>query len=126
MTRGERSKRQPFNLYVGQFTLSTQLITQNYPDILSHRRSTTVSLETYPLYLYVLFVFCRFFATSSTSLSKSNDQRGQYHQMNNCIKKRILNVYGLLSDCLFFCKAEIDKNFAIPNFWRQSHETSIL
>ena len=49
-----------------------------------------------------------------------------YHQMSNCIKSRILNVYGLLSDCLLFCKAEIVKNFAIPNFWRQLHETSIL
>ena len=39
-----------------------------------------------------------------------------YHQMSNCIKSRILNVYGLLSDCLFFCKAEIGINFAIPNF----------
>ena len=35
-------------LYGGQFTLSTQLIIQNYRVILSHRRSTTVSLETYP------------------------------------------------------------------------------
>ena len=35
-------------LYGGQFTLSTQLIVQNYPVILSHRRSPTVSLETYP------------------------------------------------------------------------------
>ena len=35
-------------LYSGQFTLSTQLI--NYPVILSHWRSTTVCLETYPLY----------------------------------------------------------------------------
>ena len=39
-----------------------------------------------------------------------------YHQISNCIKSRILNVYGLLSDCLFFHKAEIGKNFAIPNF----------
>ena len=30
--------------------LSTQLIIPYYPVILSHRRSTTVSLETYPLY----------------------------------------------------------------------------
>ena len=37
-------------LYSGQFTLSTQLIIQNYPVILSYRRSTTVSLETYSLY----------------------------------------------------------------------------
>ena len=36
-------------LYGGQFTLSTQLITLNYPVTLSHRRSTTVSLETYQL-----------------------------------------------------------------------------
>ena len=34
-------------LYSGQFTLSTQLIILNYPVILSYRRSTTVSLETY-------------------------------------------------------------------------------
>ena len=36
-------------LYGGQFTLLTQLAIPNYPAILSHRRSTTVSLETYPL-----------------------------------------------------------------------------
>ena len=36
--------------YGGQFMLSTQLIILNYPVILSHRRSTTVSLETYPLF----------------------------------------------------------------------------
>ena len=35
-----------------KFTLSTQLITLNYPVILSHRRSTTVSSETYPLYSF--------------------------------------------------------------------------
>ena len=38
------------SLYGGQFTLSTQLIILNYPVILSHRRSTTVSLVTYTLY----------------------------------------------------------------------------
>ena len=32
--------------------LSTQLIILNYPFILFHRRSTTVSLETYPLYIF--------------------------------------------------------------------------
>ena len=37
-------------LYGGQFTLSTQLIIPNYPDILFYRRSTTVSLETCPIY----------------------------------------------------------------------------
>ena len=36
-------------LYDGQFMLSTQLMVFYYPVILSHRRSTTVSLETYPL-----------------------------------------------------------------------------
>ena len=33
----------------GQFTLSTQLLKLNYPVILSHQCSTTVSLGTYPL-----------------------------------------------------------------------------
>ena len=37
-------------LYDGQFTLSTQWIILNYPVILSHRRRTTVSLETHSLY----------------------------------------------------------------------------
>ena len=36
-------------LYSGQFILPTQLIILNYPAILSHWCSTTVSLETYPL-----------------------------------------------------------------------------
>ena len=35
-------------LYSGQFMLSTQLIIPNYPVILSHWCSTTVSVETYP------------------------------------------------------------------------------
>ena len=35
--------------YGGQLTLSTQLIILNYPVILSHRSTTTVSLEDYPL-----------------------------------------------------------------------------
>ena len=37
-------------LFGGQFTLSTQLIKPNYPVVLSHWRSTTVSSETYPLH----------------------------------------------------------------------------
>ena len=32
--------------------LLTQLIILNYPVVLSHQHSTTVSLETYPLYSY--------------------------------------------------------------------------
>ena len=38
-----------------EFHLSTHLITPNYPVILSHRRSTSVSSETYPLYLTYRF-----------------------------------------------------------------------
>ena len=37
------------NLCGDRFTLSTQLVILNYPVILSHRRSTTVSLENDPL-----------------------------------------------------------------------------
>ena len=37
-------------LYDGQFASSTELIISNYPVILSHRRSSAVSLETFPLY----------------------------------------------------------------------------
>ena len=40
----------------GQLTLSTQLIIPNYPVILSHRRNTTVSLETYPLHSFTKLV----------------------------------------------------------------------
>ena len=38
-----------------KFHLSTHLITPNYPVILSHRRSSSVSIETYPLYLTYRF-----------------------------------------------------------------------
>ena len=36
----------------GQFTLSTQLIILNYPVILSHRRSTTGSIKTFPFHSF--------------------------------------------------------------------------
>ena len=39
-------------LYGSQCTLSTQLIILNYPAILSYQRITTVTSETYPLFLY--------------------------------------------------------------------------
>ena len=45
-------KRKLATAKTGQFTFSTQLMTQNYPVILSHPKSTTVSLETYPLYSF--------------------------------------------------------------------------
>ena len=38
-----------------EFHLSTHLIAPNYPVILSHRRSNSVSSETYPLYLTYRF-----------------------------------------------------------------------
>ena len=38
-----------------EFHLSTHLITPNYPVILAHRRSTSVSSETYPFYLTYRF-----------------------------------------------------------------------
>ena len=41
--------------YRGQFTLLTQLIILNYPVIISHRRSTTVSLESVIQELWVAF-----------------------------------------------------------------------
>ena len=47
----------------GQLTLSTQLIIPNYPVILSHRRNTTVSLETYPLHSFTKLVDCTFVVT---------------------------------------------------------------
>ena len=39
-----------------------------------------------------------------------------YHQISNCIKSRILNVYGLLSDCLFFRKRKLAKILQFPIF----------
>ena len=41
-------------LYGGQFMSSTQLTKSNYLVILSHQRSTVVSLETYPFMTYSL------------------------------------------------------------------------
>ena len=49
----QRANTQNFSfetLSSGQFTSSTQFIIPNYPVILSHQPSTTVSLETNPLY----------------------------------------------------------------------------
>ena len=46
-------------LYGSQFTFLTQLRIPNYLVILSHRRSTVASLETYPLYFFFFF-FCLF------------------------------------------------------------------
>ena len=40
-----------FKLFSVAVTLSTQLIILYYPVVLSHQRSTTVSLETKPVYL---------------------------------------------------------------------------
>ena len=43
-----------------QYTVKKLLIILNYPIILSHRRSTTASLEPYPLYSSLfLSVYCR-------------------------------------------------------------------
>ena len=47
-----------FETLNGQFTLSTQLMIQNYSVILSHRCRTTVSLETYPPYMIIIVWFC--------------------------------------------------------------------
>ena len=54
--RGTSARNVSFEtLNDGQFTLSTQLIIPNYLAILSHRCSTTVSLETYPPYWPVVY-----------------------------------------------------------------------
>ena len=39
-----------------------------------------------------------------------------YHQISNCIKSRILNVYGLLSDCLFFLQGRNWQKFGNSQF----------
>ena len=44
-------------LYGGQFTLSTLLIKPNYLVLLLHWRSTTVSMETRPLNLFLSFLY---------------------------------------------------------------------
>ena len=64
-------------LYGGQFTLSTQLIIINYPVILFHRRSTTVSLETYPLYAYVNLVICLRKVLIARKMRKTCSRRSQ-------------------------------------------------
>ena len=53
----EFGNRTSESLYGGQFTLSTQLIKPNYL-VYSHRRSTTVSLETCPPSPKCLLFFC--------------------------------------------------------------------
>ena len=58
----------------GQFMLSTQLIKQNYPVILSQQCSTMVSLETYPLFLFV-FCYVDLFLDDRHPCYKSHNQR---------------------------------------------------
>ena len=64
-------------LYGGQFTLSTQLIIINYPVILFHRRGTTVSLESYPLYAYVNLVICLRKVLIARKMRKTCSRRSQ-------------------------------------------------
>ena len=74
-------------LYGGQFTLSTQLIIINYPVILFHRRSTTVSLETYPLYAYVNLVICLRKVLIARKIRKTCSRRSQKElQLLECFK----------------------------------------
>ena len=74
-------------LYGGQFTLSTQLIIINYPVILSHRRGTTVSLETYPLYAYVNLVICLRKVLIARKMRKTCSRRSQKElQLLECFK----------------------------------------
>ena len=47
-------------------TATTQLIILNYPCILSHQGSTTVSLETYPLYSFIIIKSQLEFKTTTT------------------------------------------------------------
>ena len=64
-------------LYGGQFTLSTQLIIINYPVILFHRRSTTVSWETYLLYAYLNLVICLRKVMRARKMRKTCSRRSQ-------------------------------------------------
>ena len=56
-------------LYRGTLVLSTKLIILNYPVILSHRFSSTVSWETCPLYLFAFLSVVYTFVSASLSLS---------------------------------------------------------
>ena len=51
-----------YSLYGGQFMFSTEWLTLNY--LLSHQHSTTVSLETYPLYSVTEFISATTFTGS--------------------------------------------------------------
>ena len=64
-------------LYGGQFTLSAQLIIINFPVRLFHRRGTTVSLETYPLYAYVNLVICLRKVLIARKMRKTCSRRSQ-------------------------------------------------
>ena len=52
-----------------------------------------------------------------------------YHQMSDCIKSRIMfylwSHWSKLKLLKIFPKPKIGNNFAISNFWRQPHQTSI-
>ena len=54
-------------LHGGQFMLSTQMIIPNF--ILSHRRSTIVSSETYPLYSFRISIILSLYYLRSNQQS---------------------------------------------------------
>ena len=69
-------------LYGGQLTLLTQSIKISYSVTLSHRRRTTVSLETYPL----LFTIC------IQSYFENREQRTWNYRVND--SRKFINYQG--------------------------------
>ena len=57
-------------------TATTQLIIQNNPAILSHQGSTTVSLETYPLYSFIIIKSQLEFKTTTTTKKTTMIHKG--------------------------------------------------
>ena len=60
--------------------LSTQLIILNYPGLLSHKGSTTVLLETYPLYSFIII-------TIQLELKKNNSNNNKNHHDSQRLTK---------------------------------------
>ena len=57
-------------------TATTQLIILTYPAILSHQGSTTVSLETYPLYSFIIIKSQLEFKTTTTTKKTTMIHKG--------------------------------------------------
>ena len=85
-------------------TATNQLIILNYPAILSHQGSTTVSLETYPLYSFIIIKSQLEFKTTC------NNKKKNYHDSQRLTKRDPPSDFGDKGDNMHTTRQHIKQN----------------